>query len=172
MSPIFDSGLLIVHTGDDRGSTLQALEPSSLPWIDEWLENIVTPTRVADLSAAGVGQPGSRVPYEFACARGRLPVRPRFKEEGAVPLPGCEDRQDVWATSGREAFHAAVLNAGAHPVWLTNEGDMAVSKKSAQAFEQVTRYSVSDAPVWTHPVLLGRQILIKSDNALALWSLD
>jgi hypothetical protein len=69
-------------------------------------------------------------------------------------------------------MQAAVQNAGNHIVWLTNDGDLIVSRKSSKSFDQVTRYSVSDAPVWTQPVLLGRQILVKSDNALALWSLD
>jgi hypothetical protein len=65
-----------------------------------------------------------------------------------------------------------VVSAGPNLIWLTDAGDLIVSKKSAKAFEQVTRYSVSDSPVWTQPVVLGREILIKSDTALSLWSLN
>jgi outer membrane protein assembly factor BamB len=78
----------------------------------------------------------------------------------------------LWASAGREAGNASVVSAGPNLIWLTDAGDLIVSKKSAKAFEQVTRYSVSDSPVWTQPVVLGREILIKSDTALSLWSLN
>jgi len=86
----------------------------------------------------------------------------------------CDARtgKTLWTTTGREATNASVVSAGPSLVWLTDAGDLIVSKKSAKGFEQITRYSVSDSPVWTQPVVLGREILIKSDTALTLWSLN
>jgi outer membrane protein assembly factor BamB len=238
MSPLIEHGSLIVVTGDDRGSLLQALDPTTgspkwihkltegpayaspvlvngqivmmtsqsivgvdpvsgkllwnFPWKDEWLENIITPTRYEDmviLSGVRRGTVALRItktgPPQQVWANPDVtfymstPVLEGpylyglgAKKKGQYLCLDVRTGKLEWATNGREATNAAVLSAGPNIVWLTNDGDLVVSKKNPKAFEQVTRYSVSDAPVWTQPVLLGRQILVKSDNALALWSLD
>jgi outer membrane protein assembly factor BamB len=238
MSPVLEAGVLIVHTGDDRGSTVQGLDPATgkekwilrmtagpgyaspivyngqvitmtsnslvgiqaatgklawtFPWKDEWLENIITPVRAGDLlvfSGVRRGSVALRLstngPPQQAWSNPDVafymssPVTDGAylyglgsKKKGQYLCVDAKTGRIVWATNGREALQAAVLQAGAHLLWMTNDGDLVVSARSSRAFEQIARYSVSDAPVWTQPVVLGRRILVKSDNALTLWSLD
>ena len=192
-SPIAVAGQIVTMT-DQSVVGINAANGKLLwtfPWKDEWLENIITPIRFEDLvilSGVRRGTVAIRITPNGAQQAWANPEAAFYMSTPVVDGPHlyglgskkkgqflCLDGRSgkiVWATNGREATQAAVLNAGPHILWTTNDGDLVVSKKSAKAFEQVTRYSVSDAPVWTVPVLLGRQILIKSDNSLALWSLD
>jgi outer membrane protein assembly factor BamB len=77
-----------------------------------------------------------------------------------------------WATEGREGANAAVLSAGKHLVFLTDDGDLIVTAKSEKGFEAVAKYQAADSPTWAHPVIWGKQILIKDDSSLALWSVE
>jgi outer membrane protein assembly factor BamB len=198
-SPILVDNQLITMTSDAVVGVDVATGKLAwtFPWKDQWLENIVTPVRVpaADLIVFSGVRRGSVALRLSKSGGGGAPqevwANPEVAFYMSTPVVDgpyiyglgsrkkgqyiCVDARTgkvEWATTGREATQAAVQNAGQHIVWLTNDGDLVVSRKSAKAFEQVTRYSVSDAPVWTQPVLLGRQILVKSDNALSLWSLD
>jgi hypothetical protein len=47
-----------------------------------------------------------------------------------------------------------------------------VATKSTKGFEQVARYTVADSPTWSHPVILGKQLLVKDEANLILWSFD
>jgi outer membrane protein assembly factor BamB len=78
----------------------------------------------------------------------------------------------LWTSEGRQGDNAAILSAGDFLFFLTNEAEMIVAKASAKAFEPVAKYSVADGDTWAHPVVLGKQILIKDASTLALWSID
>ncbi len=236
MSPVIEAGVLIVHSGDDRSSAVQGLDPATgkekwtlrmtagpgyaspivyngqvitmtsnslvgihaatgklawtYPWKDEWLENIVTPVLAGDLLVFSGVRRGT-VALRLTPAPQQAWANPDVafymsspvtdgaylyglgaKKKGQYLCVDAKSGRILWATTGREALQAAVLQAGAYLLWMTNDGDLVVSTKSPRAFEQTARYSVSDAPVWTQPVVLGRRILVKSDNALTMWSLD
>ena len=52
---------------------------------------------------------------------------------------------------------------------LTSDANLIVARQNDKAFEPLRKYSVADSPTWAHPVVLGRGILIKDKNTLALW---
>lgn len=194
-SPVVVDGALVTMTSQsliavaaETGKLLW-----TLPWKDEWLENIVTPVRVGDLlvfSGVRRGTAAYRLNAKGApptpawanadaafymstpVADGQHLYGLGSKRKGQYLCLDAKTGRTVWSTTGREGTQAAVLSAGGHVVWLTNEGDLVVSRKNPKMFEQVARYTVADGGVWTQPVLMGRTVLIKSDNALSLWSLD
>jgi outer membrane protein assembly factor BamB len=233
MSPLLEGGSLIVHVGDDRGSTMYAFDSVTgaakwnlkmaaapgyaspilvngqlvtmtsqtligvdlasgkqiwiFPWKDEWIENAVTPVRFDSLTIfAGVrrgavalqnatqvwANPEAAFYLSSPVLDNGLLYGFNSRKKGQFLCIDARTGKTLWASAGREAGNASVVSAGPNLIWLTDAGDLIVSKKSAKAFEQVTRYSVSDSPVWTQPVVLGREILIKSDTALSLWSLN
>lgn len=194
-SPVAVDGTLVTMTSQ----SLIAVSASTgkllwtVPWKDEWLENIVTPVRVGDLlvfSGVRRGTVAYRIPAKGGppaqawanpdvafymstpVADGQYLYGLGSKRKGQYLCLDAKTGRVVWSTNGREATQAAVLSAGGHVVWLTNEGDLVVSRKNPKMFEQVARYTVADSGVWTQPVVMGRTVLIKSDNALLLWSLD
>ena len=77
-----------------------------------------------------------------------------------------------WTSRGRDAQSASVIQAGGFLLWTTTDGEIVVTRKSAGSFEPVARYVVADSPVWSHAVVLGREILIKDASALTMYALQ
>jgi hypothetical protein len=78
----------------------------------------------------------------------------------------------LWMSDGQQGENSACLSAGEVLFFLTTNAELIVVKRSAKGFEPITRYTVADSPTWAHPVILGKQILIKDTSTLALWSME
>lgn len=243
MSPIVDSGLLIVNVGDDGAGAFRAFDPVSgiekwslpghgpgyaspivrvssgtrqlvtmtdkavvgievatgsllwhIPFPDEWNENIVTPTVAGELlviSGTRKGTFGYRIERTGASwtatevwhnldlpmymsspvADGRFLYGLSSRRKGQVFCVDAITGTARWATEGRAAAQAAILSAGPNLVILTTDGELIVVTRSPERFEELRRYSLAATPTWAQPVLLGRQILIRDADSIALWAL-
>jgi outer membrane protein assembly factor BamB len=78
----------------------------------------------------------------------------------------------LWASEGRQGENAAMINAGDFFFSLTDEANLIVIKTDAKAYEPVAKYTVAESSTWAHPVVVGKQILIKDKSTLALWSME
>ncbi len=76
----------------------------------------------------------------------------------------------LWMTEGREGDNSSLIGAGEMLIALTTDGAVQVIRKNEKAFERIRKYQIADGATWSHPVLLGNQILIKDSGSLALWS--
>jgi outer membrane protein assembly factor BamB len=75
----------------------------------------------------------------------------------------------LWTTTGREGENASVFG---NPSWLlvsTTNGDLAIAKPDPAAFTEVRRYKIAESPVWAHPALAGRSIVVKDADTLICW---
>ena len=73
-----------------------------------------------------------------------------------------------WATDGREGEHASLLLTPRNVIFLTNGADLIVAKRGAPAFAVERRYKVADSSTWSTPVLLGSNILVRDVSGLML----
>lgn len=78
----------------------------------------------------------------------------------------------LWTSEGRQADNAAIVDAGSVLLFLTNDAELIVAKKSGKGFELLRKYAVADSPTWAHPVILNSGILIKDATTLALWGTE
>lgn len=78
----------------------------------------------------------------------------------------------LWTTEGREATNAAFLHTKNFLFLLTDNAELIVAAKSVKGFEALARYTVADSPTWSVPVLLGNQLLTKSEGHMILWSFE
>jgi outer membrane protein assembly factor BamB len=78
----------------------------------------------------------------------------------------------AWATEGREGSNAAIVNAKDVLFILTDEAKLIAAKKTSIGLEPIKTYFVADSQTLAHPVVSGREILIKDNEGLVLWSLD
>jgi outer membrane protein assembly factor BamB len=166
-----------------------------MPFPDEWNENIVTPVLHGQtLIFSGVRK--GTVGVEIVKGAGGLEAKqvwnnPQVSMYMSSPvLDGghlygmsatrkgqyfCLDARTgktVWATEGREGAQAAVVGAGGALLFLTADGDLIVAGKSLKGFEPVARYKVADSATYAHPAVFGKQILVKDDSSLSLWSVE
>jgi len=94
------------------------------------------------------------------------------KRKGQFFCLNAATRKVAWVTEGREGSNAAIVSAEGVLFILTDDAKLIAARKNASRFELIKTYLVSDSQTLAHPVVSGRQIIIKDSEGLALWSLD
>jgi outer membrane protein assembly factor BamB len=78
----------------------------------------------------------------------------------------------LWRGKPRFAKNAAILAVGNLLALLTSEGNLIFAKPTPTGLNQLAEYSVDpNDRTWSHPVLVGKRILVKGDQDLICWSL-
>lgn len=180
----------VVGVAADSGKLLW-----KMPFPDEWNENIVTPvvhkgrlilsgvrkgTMAVEVVKEAGGYAAKQVWHNPKVAMymnspvldGDYLYGMSHLRKGQFFCLDARNGELLWATDGREGQNASVLSAGNLLLFLTADANLIVANKSLKAFEQVARYSVADSAVWSHPVVFGKQILVKDSASLALWSVE
>jgi outer membrane protein assembly factor BamB len=166
-----------------------------MAWPDEWNENIVTPLVYKNsliLSgvrkgtvAVQVVKTGTKWETRELWSNRELTMYMNSpvlegdhlygmtnKRKGALFCAEVATGKILWTTEGREGANAAILHTKDLLFILNNDAGLIVARKNPKAFEQVAKYSVADSATYAHPVIWGKQILIKDDAAIALWTLE
>lgn len=241
MSPIIDSGLLVVHVGDDGSGDFRAFDPATgaekwslgghgpgyaspvvanfggtrqlvtmtdkavvsvgvtdgkqlwtIPFPDEWNENIVTPVVVDDIlivSGTRKGTFGYRVAKGGAglsatqvwhntdlpmymsspVADGALLYGFSNKRKGQLFCLDAKTGTVKWTTEGRGGTNASLQSAGPNLLVLTTEGDLIVARRNPEKFEEIRRYKVAESQTWAQPVLLKDALIVRTADAVTRW---
>lgn len=166
----------------------------SVPFPDEWHENIVTPIWTGrTLIVSGVRQ-GTHA-YSLAATDGKWQATEVWKNADVAMymsspvladgvIYGLSSKRkgqfvavDVatgatkWATEGREAEHASALLTPRHVLFLTNAGAFVVAKRSAASFEVEKKYQLDgDAETWASPLVLGNDLIVREGAAVAKYT--
>jgi outer membrane protein assembly factor BamB len=164
----------------------------SVPFPDEWHENIATPLWTgSELIVSGPRQ-GTHA-YALAQSNGQWQATETWKnpdvamymsspvfgdgliyshssrKKGQFVAMDAKTGAIRWATVGREGEHASLLLTPQHVVILTNGADLIVAKRGAPAFAVERRYDdVAQASTFAMPVLLGSNILVRDATGLML----
>lgn len=161
----------------------------SVPFPDEWHENIVTPVWTGSLLVVSGTRQGTHA-YRLSHEDGRWRAAEAWKNPDvamymSTPVLGDgllyghsakRKGQFValdaatgavrWATEGREGDHASVLLTPTHVLFLTEGADLVVARRGGDAFAAERRYEVADAATWAVPVLLGGDLLVRDATGL------
>ena len=163
----------------------------SVPFPDEWHENIATPLWTGThLIISGTRQ-GTHA-YSLAQTAGKWQATENWKNPDITmymssPVFGdgliyghsakrkgqffaVEEKTGAvrWATEGREGEHASVLLTPQHVIFLTNGADLIVAKRATASFTVERRYEVAEGSTYASPVLLGSKILVRDPTGLLL----
>ena len=165
----------------------------SVPFPDEWHENISTPLWTgSNLIVSGPRQ-GTHA-YALAQTAGKWQATEVWNNPdiamymsspvfGDGLIYGHSERKKGqffaidaktgavrWTTQGREGEHASLLLTPQNIIFLTNGADLIVAKRGTPAFAVERRYKVADASTFATPVLLGSNILVRDATGLMLLS--
>jgi outer membrane protein assembly factor BamB len=164
----------------------------TIPFPDEWNENIVTPTvagGVLIVSGTRKGTLGYRLERPGAewTARqlwnntdlpmymsspvvdGSLVYGFGSKRKGQLFCLDAQTGVARWATEGRGGTNAAIQSAGPNLVVLTTDGELLVARRTAEKYDELKRYKLAESQTWAHPVLVPGGVLIRDAAALTLW---
>jgi outer membrane protein assembly factor BamB len=161
----------------------------SVPFPDEWHENIVTPVWTGShLVVSGTRQGTHAFALSQTAGKWRAieawknaevamylssPVYGdgliyglSSKRKGQFVALDAKTGALRWATEGREGEHASVLLTPRHLIYLTNGADLIVAQRGAAVFTVEKRYHVADAETWAMPVFLGSDLLVRDATGL------
>jgi outer membrane protein assembly factor BamB len=159
----------------------------SIPFPDEWHENIMTPIWTgSNLIVSGTRQ-GT---HAFALAQNKptevwqnkdvamymsspvfgdgLIYAHSSKRKGQFVAVDAKTGKVKWATEGREGEHASVLLTPQYVLFLTNGADLIITKRAQNTFAVEQRYEVATSPTWAVPIVLGGDLLIRDASSVKL----
>ena len=163
----------------------------SVPFPDEWHENITTPLWTGTHVVVSGTRQGTHA-YSLTQANGKWQATevwknpdvamymssPVFgdgliyghssKKKGQFVAVDAKTGAVKWATEGREGEHASLLLTPQHVVFLTNGADLIVVRRNTPSFAVEKRYEVAEASTFAMPVLLGSNILVRDATGLML----
>ena len=161
----------------------------SVPFTDEWHENITTPVWTGEHMVVSGPRRGT---HAFAIRREdddwqAAPAwsNPRVTMYMSSPVlaagtlyghSSTRSGQFValdsatgavrWASEGREGDHASVLIAGDDLLLLTSDAELLVAAPDAGAFAVARQYEVADGATWAMPVPLPDGLLVRDATSL------
>ena len=161
----------------------------SMPFPDEWHENIVTPIWTGSHLVVSGPRQGTHA-FGLTEKDGKWQASEAWKNAdvafymsspvyGDGLLYGLSQKKKGqfvaldaktgavrWITEGREGEHASVLLTPKHLVYLTNDANLIIAQRGATAFKVDQRYTVADAGTWAMPVLLSSDLLVRDVTGL------
>jgi outer membrane protein assembly factor BamB len=161
----------------------------SVPFPDEWHENIITPVWTGShLIVSGVRQ-GTQA-YTLSHASGTWQAAQAWKNADVTmymsppvvadgTIYGLSNKRKgqfvaldlktgvtKWATEGREGEHASVLVAPEHVLFLTNAGNLVVTRRGARAFAEERRIELATGETWAIPVFVAGGVVVRDAQSL------
>ena len=162
----------------------------SVPFTDEWHENIMTPVwtgrhvvvsgprqgthafairRHGDAWQAAAAWSNSRVTMYMTSpvlTAGILYGHSSTRAGQFVALDAATGAVR-WSSEGREGEHASLLLAGDHLLLLTGDAELLVAAPSPAAFAVAHRYEVAEGATWTVPVPLPDGLLVRDATGVS-----
>lgn len=86
----------------------------------------------------------------------------------------AENGQTAWTNSdarGSRGF-GSIVDAGSCLAALANDSELVVFKPDGNAYSEVKRYKVAETITYAHPVIAGKRIFIKDQEALTMWTIE
>ena len=166
----------------------------SIPFPDEWHENIVSPLWTGSALIVSGPRQGTHA-YSITRAGGAwqakqqwrnaevtmYTVSPVFidgiiygmsnKRRGQFVALRASDGTLQTSTQGRDGTHASILRSGDQLLFLTDAGDLIVSKRTGEGFAEQQRLQVGQTATWAVPVFLPDGMLVRGATSVQkhLW---
>jgi outer membrane protein assembly factor BamB len=80
--------------------------------------------------------------------------------------------QIAWTDTARQGRFGAILDAGSVILALPSNSELIAYRPSGTGYEELARYSVSDTPIYAHPVIAGNRVFVKDQETIALWMIE
>ena len=161
----------------------------SIPFPDEWHENIVTPIWTGSALIVSGTRQGTHA-YALARVGGAwqpkqlwrnaevtmYTVSPVFangvvygmsnKRRGHFVALDAENGSVKWSTQGRDGNHASILQSTDHLLILTDGAVLIVARRTADGFKEEKRYELGTGATWTMPIMLADGMLVREATSV------
>jgi outer membrane protein assembly factor BamB len=161
----------------------------SVPFADDWHENIVTPvwtgthlivsgprqgTHAITLTPSGATWRASEawvnkdvtMYMSTPVAADGVLYGMSSKRRGQFVAIDQSTGAVRWATEGRDGDHASILLTPTHVVLLTNNADLVLARRSPAKYDEERRYDVADSETWAVPLVLPDGLVVRDASAV------
>jgi outer membrane protein assembly factor BamB len=162
----------------------------SIPFPDEWHENIATPVWTGrhlivsgtrqGTHAYGIARTGETWTATQAWKNAEVAMymsSPVYADGVLFGLSAKRKGQFValdgktgalkWSSEGRDADHASVLFTATHVVYLTSTGDLVLVKRSAEGLTRERSYDVADSATYAVPLFLDGDLFVRDATGVS-----
>jgi len=88
----------------------------------------------------------------------------------------CIDAQTgktAWTGEGtRSRGYCAMLDAGSVILALPENSELVAFKADGKQYAELAKIKVAETPTYAHPVVAGKQVFVKDQDAVTLWSIE
>lgn len=164
----------------------------SVPFKDEWNENIVTPV-VNGNQVIFAGVRKGTFAFQVTRQAAQWTARELWhnteytmymsspilldgvlygmtnKRKGQIVAMDAKSGKVLWSTPGREGANVSIVSAAGWLFLLSETGDLKIARANAQRLDVAVEYKVSESATWPQPVLLGRNLLIRDARSLVMY---
>ena len=91
-------------------------------------------------------------------------------DKGNVCCVDAKSGQAVWSDPTKRGGYGAIIDAGSVMVALPEKSDMIVFKPGEKQYTEVASIKVAETSTYAAPVVAGKGIYIKDQDALTLWT--
>jgi len=161
----------------------------SVPFPDDWHENIVTPIWTGTHLIVSGTRAGTHA-YTLTQTAGTWQATEAWKNPEVAMymstpvlangiLYGLSSRKRgqfvaveaatgalKWATEGRATNHASILATPTHVLLLTNAGELVLVKPTPEKYEEERRYTIADSETWAVPVVLAEGLIVRDSSGV------
>ena len=96
-----------------------------------------------------------------------------LSDRGNLYCVNAETGQTAWTDTARHGRgFAAMVDAGPCLVALPSTSELIVFKPNSMQYEEVATIKVSDTSTYAHPVIAGKRIFVKDQDAVTMWSIE
>ena len=96
-----------------------------------------------------------------------------LSDKGNLFCLNAETGAAAWTDATKRGGNfAAVLDAGSCLLALPSNSELIAFKPSDKEYAELAHIKAADTPVYAHPVIAGKRIFVKDQDALALWTLE
>jgi outer membrane protein assembly factor BamB len=162
----------------------------SVPFPDEWHENIVSPLWTGTHVVVSGTRQGTHA-YAIALTNGAWTATQAWKNTDVTMYTSSPVYADgriygmsnkrrgqfvaldaatgvmKWASVGRDGNHASILIAPNHVMFLTDGGVLIAARRHADTFVEEKRYEIAASATWSLPVLLSDGLLVREATSIA-----
>lgn len=156
----------------------------SIPFPDEWHENIVSPLWTGSALIVSGTRQGTHA-YAIAKTGEKWSTKQLWrnadvtmytaspvladgviygmsnKRRGQLVALNAADGVLRSSTTGRDGNHASILQHGQHVLFLTDGGVLIVARRTPEGFSEERRYEIGASSTWSVPVLLPDGMLVR-----------
>jgi outer membrane protein assembly factor BamB len=95
-----------------------------------------------------------------------------LSRRGNLYCMNAQNGETIWVDPVERERFAALVDAGSVILVLPSDGVLIAFAPSNQGYQELARVKVANTPVYAHPVIAGKRILVKDQESLTLWEVS